>query len=183
MLLFVFALLGVLLCKSQDVIVLRSDKPLAGCVLWEQSKGDSLFCCSAETAGDSMLLFVPRRRIEYIISDGDRRMLYRGKNKGWQPWKGRTFNEVPQQRILYEASWSTILGGWSVDASAMRMMNRNHCIGVEAFVRYISTRPTRNSYFYPDHLSETYDHQAVAFGPQAEIRGYSRRLKTFFYID
>jgi len=65
---------------------------------------------------DSLLLFVPRRRVEYVLSDGDRRMLYRGKTRGWQPWRGRTFNEVPQHRMLYAASWSTILDGWSIDA-------------------------------------------------------------------
>lgn len=183
LLLPVFTLLGLFPCKSQNVIVLRGKNPLAGRVLWEKSKGDSLFYNSAVSAGDSLLLFVPRHRVEYVLSDDGRRMLYRGKTKGWQPWKGRTFNELPQHRMLYAASWSTILDGWSVDASAMRMMNRNHRIGVGAFVRYISTRPTRNSYFYPDRPSETYDHQAVAFGPQAEIRGYSRWLKTFFYID
>ena len=110
-------------------------------------------------------------------------MLYRGKTRGWQPWRGRTFNEVPQHRMLYAASWSTILDGWSVDASAMRMMNRNDRIGVGAFVRYLSTEPTIGAIVDTDPSIDTYDHRAVAFGPQVEIRGYSRWLKTFFYVD
>lgn len=179
-----FILMGALPCKSQDVIVLRGEQSLTGRVLWEKSKGDSLFYNSAVSVGDSLLLFVPRRRVEYVISvDNDERMLYKGKSKGWQPWQGRAFNEVPQQQMLYGASWSTILGGWSVDASAMRILNRNNRIGVGAFVRYLSTQPTRDSYWDVNPTVDTYDHQAIAFGPQAEIRGYSRRLKTFFYID
>lgn len=175
LLFFGCVLLGVLPCKSQDVIVLHKENKLTGRVLWEKSKGDSLFYRSAVSSGDSLLLFVPRRRVEYVLSDGDRRMLYRGKTRGWQPWRGRTFNEVPQHRMLYAASWSTILDGWSIDASAMRMMNRNNRIGVGAFVRYFSTNPSRDDYV----RISTYDHRAVAFGPQTEIRGYSRRLKTF----
>lgn len=154
LLFFSCVLLGVLPCKSQDVIVLHKENKLTGRVLWEQSKGDSLFYRSAVSSGDSLLLFVPRRRVEYVLSDGDRRM-------------------------LYAASWSTILDGWSIDASAMRMMNRNNRIGVGAFVRYFSTNPSRDDYV----RISTYDHRAVAFGPQTEIRGYSRRLKTFFYVD
>ena len=160
-LLFGCVLLGVLPCKSQDVIVLHKENKLTGRVLWEKSKGDSLFYRSAVSSGDSLLLFVPRRRVEYVLSDGDRRMLYRGKTRGWQPWRGRTFNEVPQHRMLYAASWSTILDGWSIDASAMRMMNRNNRIGVGAFVRYFSTNPSRDDYV----RISTYDHRAVAFGP------------------
>ena len=164
LLLCVFCMGGVLSGRSQDVIFLHKDNPLAGRVLWEKSKGDSLFYRSAVSSGDSLLLFVPRRRVEYVLSDGDRRMLYRGKTRGWQPWRGRTFNEVPQHRMLYAASWSTILDGWSVDASAMRMMNRNNRIGVGAFVRYFSTNPSRDDYV----RISTYDHRAVAFGPQTE---------------
>ena len=183
LLLSVFTLLGLFPCKSQDVIVLHKENKLTGRVLWEKSKGDSLFYRSAVSSGDSLLLFVPRRRVEYVLSDGDRRMLYRGKTRGWQPWQGRTFNEVPQHRMLYAASWSTILDGWSIDASAMRMLGHGDRVGVGAFVRYLSTQPTRDSYWDTDPSIDTYDHRAVAFGPQAEIQGYSRRLKTFFYVD
>ena len=80
LLFFGCVLLGVLPCKSQDVIVLHKENKLTGRVLWEKSKGDSLFYRSAVSSGDSLLLFVPRRRVEYVLSDGDRRMLYRGKN-------------------------------------------------------------------------------------------------------
>ena len=99
LLFFGCVLLGVLPCKSQDVIVLHKENKLTGRVLWEKSRGGSLFYPSAVSSGDSLLLFVPRRRVEYVLSDGDRRMLYRGKTRGWQPWRGRTFNEVPQHRI------------------------------------------------------------------------------------
>ena len=183
LLFFGCVLLGVFPCKSQDVIVLHKENKLTGRVLWEKSKGDSLFYRSAVSSGDSLLLFVPRRRVKYVLSDGDRRMLYRGKTRGWQPWRGRTFNEVPQHRMLYAASWSTILDGWSVDASAMRMMNRNNRIGVGAFVRYLSTEPTIGAIVDTDPSIDTYEHQVIAFGAQAEVRGYSRRLKTFFYVD
>ena len=169
LLLCVFCMGGVLSGRSQDVIFLHKDNPLAGRVLWEKSKGDSLFYRSAVSSGDSLLLFVPRRRVEYVLSDGDRRMLYRGKTRGWQPWRGRTFNEVPQHRMLYAASWSTILDGWSIDASAMRMLGHGDRVGVGAFVRYLSTQPTRDSYWDTDPSIDTYDHRAVAFGPQAEI--------------
>ena len=76
LLFFGCVLLGVLPCKSQDVIVLHKENKLTGRVLWEKSKGDSLFYRSAVSSGDSLLLFVPRRRVEYVLSDGDRRMLY-----------------------------------------------------------------------------------------------------------
>ena len=183
LLLCVFCMGGVLSGRSQDVIFLHKENKLTGRVLWEKSKGDSLFYRSAVSSGDSLLLFVPRRRVEYVLSDGDRRMLYRGKTRGWQPWQGRTFNEVPQHRMLYAASWSTILDGWSIDASAMRMMNRNNRIGVGAFVRYLSTEPTIGAIVDTDPSIDTYEHQVIAFGAQAEVRGYSRRLKTFFYVD
>ena len=84
LLFFGCVLLGVLPCKSQDVIVLHKENKLTGRVLWEKSKGDSLFYRSAVSSGDSLLLFVPRRRVEYVLSDGDRRMLYRGKTRGWR---------------------------------------------------------------------------------------------------
>ena len=111
LLLSVFTLLGLFPCKSQDVIVLHKENKLTGRVLWEKSKGDSLFYRSAVSSGDSLLLFVPRRRVEYVLSDGDRRMLYRGKTRGWQPWRGRTFNEVPQHRMLYGVSGGIITDG------------------------------------------------------------------------
>ena len=167
-------------CRSQDTILLREGgETLTGRVLWDKSRGDSLFYRRANGAGDTLLLFIPRRKVEYVVRADDRRMMYRGREKGWQPWRGRTFNEVPQQRMQYGAAWSTILDGWSADASVLRMMNRNYRVGIGAFVRYLSTRPSRDDYY----RIVTYDHQAVAFGPQAEIRGYSRRLKTFFYVD
>ena len=89
LLFFGCVLLGVLPCKSQDVIVLHKENKLTGRVLWEKSKGDSLFYRSAVSSGDSLLLFVPRRRVEYVLSAGDRRMLYRGKTRGWQPYVQR----------------------------------------------------------------------------------------------
>ena len=51
--------------------------------------------------------------------------------------------------------------------------------GAPFTVWYFSTNPSRDDYV----RISTYDHRAVAFGPQTEIRGYSRRLKTFFYVD
>ena len=47
LLFFGCVLLGVLPCKSQDVIVLHKENKLTGRVLWEKSKGDSLFYRSA----------------------------------------------------------------------------------------------------------------------------------------
>ena len=64
LLFFGCVLLGVFPCKSQDVIVLHKENPLTGRVLWEKSKGDSLFYRSAVSSGDSLLLFVPRRRVQ-----------------------------------------------------------------------------------------------------------------------
>ena len=183
LLLCILCMVDLLPCKSQDVILLRDrGESLTGRVLWEKSKGDSLFYRSAAPSGDSLQLFVPRRKVEYVVRSDDSRMMYRGRNKGWQPWRGRTFHEVPRQRMFYGASWSTILDGWSVDASVLRMMNRNHRIGVGAFVRYLSTKPTIRA-IDSDRLIDTYEHQVIAFGPQSEVRGYSRCLKTFFYID
>ena len=180
LLLCIFGMAAALPCRSQDVILLREGgEPLTGRVLWDESRGDSLFYRRANGAGDTLLLFIPRRRVEYVLNSDDCRMMYRGRGKGWQPWRGRTFHEVPQQRMLYGTAWSTILGGWSADASVLRMMNRNHRVGVGASVRYLSTRPSRDDRY----RIVTYDHRAVAFGPQVEIRGYSRRLRTFFYVD
>ena len=47
LLFFGCVLLGVFPCKSQDVIVLHKENKLTGRVLWEKSKGDSLFYRSA----------------------------------------------------------------------------------------------------------------------------------------
>ena len=184
LLFFGCVLLGVFPCKSQDVIVLHKENKLTGRVLWEKSKGDSLFYRSAVSSGDSLLLFVPRRRVEYVLSDGDRRMLYRGKTRGWQPWRGRTFNEVPQHRMLYAASWSTILDGWSVEASAMRYLNRSNFFGIGGFVRYAETNPFRKDVGMKNTtLGYSYDNRAVSLGGQAEFRGYLRRLKTYGYLQ
>ena len=177
LLLCVFCMGGVLSGRSQDVIFLHKDNPLAGRVLWEKSKGDRLFYRSAVSSGDSLLLFVPRRRVEYVLSDGDRRMLYRGKTRGWQPWRGKGFHEEPRQQMLYGVSGSWILDGWSADASFMRVLNRNSRIAVGGFVRYMFTQPV------PLPVKTSYDHHAVVFGPQVEFRGYSRRLKSYFYLD
>lgn len=180
LLLCILGMAAALPCRSQDTILLREGgATLTGRVLWDKSRGDRLFYDSVTPQGDSLQLFIPRRKVEYVVRADDSRMIYRGREKGWQPWRGRTFNEVPQQRMQYGAAWSTILDGWSADASVLRMMNRNYRVGIGAFVRYLSTRPSRDDYF----RIVTYDHQAVAFGPQVEIRGYSRRLKTFFYVD
>ena len=184
LLLCVFCMGGVLSGRSQDVIVLHKDNPLAGRVLWEKSKGDSLFYRSAVLSGDSLLLFVPRRRVEYVLSDGDRRMLYRGKTRGWQPWRGRTFNEVPQHRMLYGVSGGIITDGWSVEASAMRYLNRSNFFGIGSFVRFTETNPTRENVRMKETTTGySYGNRAVALGGQAELRGYVRRLKTFGYLQ
>lgn len=184
LLLCVFCMGGVLSGRSQDVIVLHKDNPLAGRVLWEKSKGDSLFYRSAVSSGDSLLLFVPRRRVEYVLSDGDRRMLYRGKTRGWQPWRGRTFNEVPQHRMLYGVSGGIITDGWSVEASAMRYLNRSNFFGIGSFVRFTETNPTRENVRMKETTTGySYGNRAVALGGQAELRGYVRRLKTFGYLQ
>ena len=184
LLLCVFCMGGVLSGRSQDVIVLHKDNPLAGRVLWEKSKGDSLFYRSAVSSGDSLLLFVPRRRVEYVLSDGDCRMLYRGKTRGWQPWRGRTFNEVPQHRMLYGVSGGIITDGWSVEASAMRYLNRSNFFGIGSFVRFTETNPTRENVRMKETTTGySYGNRAVALGGQAELRGYVRRLKTFGYLQ
>ena len=106
LLLCVFCMGGVLSGRSQDVIFLHKDNPLAGRVLWEKSKGDSLFYRSAVSSGDSLLLFVPRRRVEYVLSDGDRRMLYRGKTRGWPPWRvqrGTTASDALCRVVEYDS--------------------------------------------------------------------------------
>ena len=184
LLFFGCVLLGVLPCKSQDVIVLHKENKLTGRVLWEKSKGDSLFYRSAVSSGDSLLLFVPRRRVEYVLSDGDRRMLYRGKTRGWQPWRGRTFNEVPQHRMLYGVSGGIITDGWSAEASAMRYLNRSNFFGIGGFVRYAETNPFRKDVGMKNTtLGYSYDNRAVSLGGQAEFRGYLRRLKTYGYLQ
>lgn len=174
LLFFGYVLLGVLPCKSQDVIVLHKENKLTGRVLWEKSKGDSLFYRSAVSSGDSLLLFVPRRRVEYVLSDGDRRMLYRGKTRGWQPWRGRTFNEVPQHRMLYGVSGGTITDGWSAEASAMRYLSRFNYFGIGGFVRYTETAPSKRK---DAEMVYSYRNRAVSVGVQFEVCGYIRSLK------
>ena len=180
LLLSVFTLLGLFPCKSQDVIVLHKENKLTGRVLWEKSKGDSLFYRSAVSSGDSLLLFVPRRRVEYVLSDGDRRMLYRGKTRGWQPWQGRTFNEVPQHRMLYGVSGGIITDGWSAEASAMRYLNRFNYFGIGGFVRYTETAPSKRK---DAEMVYSYRNRAVSVGVQFEVCGYIRKLKTFYYLQ
>ena len=174
---------GIFIARSQNVIKLQGDRQVEGAVLWERSKKDTVFYRVASSDSDSMLLFIPRWTVRYILDEENRPIMYRGRDKGWQPWRGKRFHEEPRQQMLYGVSGSWILDGWSVDASAMRMMNRNNRIGVGLFVRYLSTEPTIGAIVDTDPSIDTYEHQVIAFGAQAEVRGYSRRLKTFFYVD
>lgn len=171
-------LLGTLTARSQDVVLLQGDQRILGDVLWEKSKKDTVFYRVASFESDSMLLFIPRRAVKYILDEENRPMTYRGRKKGWQQWKGKNFHEEPRQQMLYGTSGSWILDGWSADASAMRVMNRNSKIAIGGFIRYMFTQPI------PEPVKHySYDHHAIVFGPQAEFRGYSRRLKSYFYLD
>ena len=187
LLLCILGMAAALPCRSQDTILLREGgETLTGRVLWDESRGDSLFYRHANGAGDSLLLFIPRRKVEYVVRADDSRMMYRGRNKGWQPWRGRTFNEVPQQRMLYGLSGGIISDGWSAEASAMRFLNRANCFGFGGFVRYTETNPFRKrvsiEYQYPTS-GYSYNDRALSLGGQAELRGYLRRLKTFGYVQ
>ena len=169
---------------SQDVIVLHGERPLTGRVVWDKSKGDRLFYDTVTPQGDSLQLFVPRHKVEYVVRSDDSRMMYRGRNKGWQPWRGRTFHEVPQQRMFYGVSGGIITDGWSAEASAMRYLNRANFFGVGGFVRYTETSPFRSDERVAfTALGYSYDHRAVSAGGQFELRGYVRRLKTFGYLQ
>ena len=168
---------GIFIARSQNVIKLQGDRQVEGAVLWERSKKDTVFYRVASSDSDSLLLFIPRRAVRYILDEENRPIMYRGRDKGWQPWRGKGFHEEPRQQMLYGVSGSWILDGWSADASFMRVLNRNSRIAVGGFVRYMFTQPV------PLPVKTSYDHHAVVFGPQVEFRGYSRRLKSFFYID
>lgn len=168
---------GIFIARSQNVIKLQGDRQVEGAVLWERSKKDTVFYRVASSDSDSLLLFIPRRAVRYILDEENRPIMYRGRDKGWQPWRGKGFHEEPRQQMLYGVSGSWILDGWSADASFMRVLNRNSRIAVGGFVRYMFTQPV------PLPVKTSYDHHAIVFGPQAEFRGYSRRLKSYFYLD
>lgn len=169
--------LGVSPLAAQQTIFLQHDPPVQGTVLWDRTKGgDRLFFLQADSVGDTLVQFVPSRKVEYIDCDSCK-LVYKGTRRGWQQWKGKNFHEEPRQQMLYGASGSWILDGWSADASAMRVMNRNSKIAIGGFIRYMFTQPV------PLPVKTSYDHHAIVFGPQAEFRGYSRRLKSYFYLD
>lgn len=184
LLLGILCLTGMTAARSQDVIVLHGEPSRTGRVLWEKSDGDRLFYDSVTPQGDSLQLFIPRRKVEYVLRADDSRMMYRGKTKGWQPWRGGTFNEVPQHRMLYGVSGGIISDGWSAEASAMRFLNRANSFGIGGFVRYTETNPFRTHIRMTNTtLGYSYDDRAVSLGGQAEFRGYLRRLKTYGYLQ
>ena len=174
---FALILLGISPLSAQQTIFLRHDDPIRGTVLWDRTTTDRLFFQSTDNSGDTLVQFVPRREVEYIVDCDSSKYVYKGVRKGWQPWRGKGFHEEPRQQMLYGVSGSWILDGWSADASFMRVLNRNSRIAVGGFVRYMFTQPV------PLPVKTSYDHHAIVFGPQAEFRGYSRRLKSYFYLD
>ena len=184
LLLSVFALLGVFPCRSQDVIYLNNKDSIGGRVVWEKSRGDDLHYMSAVSAGDSLPLFVPRHRVEYVVMADGRRMLYRGERKGWCEWSRKSFDGVPQHKMLYGVSGGIITDGWSADISAMRYLNRANFFGVGGFVRYAETALLRKSIRLEHRpIGYKYEHRAMSLGGQIEFRGYARRLKTYYYVQ
>lgn len=175
---------GISPLSAQQTIYLRHDSPIQGTVLWDRSNdGNQLFFLQADSAGDTLVQFVPSRKVEYIDCDSCK-LVYKGTRKGWQRWNGRSFTATPQHGMLYGVSGSLITDGWSVDASAMRYLNRSNFFGLGLFARYTETSPfrketrmenTTDGYFYKS--------QGVSFGAQVELRGYSHKLKTFYYLD
>ena len=185
LLLCIFGMAAALPCRSQDVILLREGgEPLTGRVLWDESRGDSLFFRRAIGAGDTLLLFTPRRRVDYVLRSDDSRMTYRGKRGGWQPWRGRTFHEMPRQRMLYGVSGGILTDGWSAEASAMRYLDRDNYFGVGGFIRYTETSPFRTDICLKySAYGYSYVDRALSLGGQVELRCYMRRLKTYGYLQ
>ena len=172
--------LGASPLAAQQTIFLQHDPPVQGTVLWDRTKGgDRLFFLQADSAGDTLVQFVPSRKVEYIDCDSCK-YVYKGRRQGWRPWKGRNFASTPQHGMLYGVSGGVITDGWSVDASAMRYLHRSNFLGIGGFLRYASTSPfkTRN-----EHWGYTYTNQAFSLGVQFEFRGYMRKLKSFYYIQ
>ena len=176
--------LGVSPLAAQQTIFLQHDPPVQGTVLWDRTKGgDRLFFLQADSAGDTLVQFVPSRKVEYIDCDSCK-YVYKGRRQGWRPWKGRNFASTPQHGMLYGVSGGVITDGWSVDASAMRYLNRSNFFGIGFFARY-----TETSLFRKEEQMEntangySYINQGISFGGQVELRGYSRKLRTFYYLD
>lgn len=184
-LLFLTAVLaGLLPCKSQDTIVLKNRCTIEGRVAWSLSRGDDLHYHMAAAEGDSMRLCVPRHRVDYVRTADGRRMVYHGDRRGWAEWQGRTFAEVPRQRMQYAVSGGILSAGWSAEAAAMRYLNRANYFGVGGFVRYASTTPSRQGVRNrKTTFGYHYDNRAVSLGAQAEFRGYLRSLRTFLYVQ
>lgn len=176
--------LGVSPLAAQQTIFLQHDPPIQGTILWDRSKdGDQLFFLQADSAGDTLVQFVPSRKVEYIDCDSCK-YVYKGRRHGWQPWKGQTFAFTPQHGMLYGISGGIITDGWSVDASAMRYLNRSNFFGIGFFVRYAESSPFRREpRSIQDAYGYSYNNQSISFGGQVELRGYSRKLRTFYYLD
>jgi len=169
---------------SQDTIVLKNRQTIGGRVVWELSRGDDLHYLAAALEGDSMRLFLPRHRVDYVLAADGRRMVYHGQRKGWTEWQGRTFEGLPRHRMQYGLLGGILSAGWSAEAAAMRYLNRANYFGIGGFVRYASTSPSRQGV---RNLKTTrgysYDHRAFSLGAEAEFRGYLRSLKTFLYLQ
>ena len=172
--------LGVSPLAAQQTIFLQHDPPVQGTVLWDRTKGgDRLFFLQADSAGDTLVQFVPSRKVEYIDCDSCK-YVYKGRRQGWRPWKARNFAFTPQHGMLYGVSGGIITDGWSVDASAMRYLNRSNFIGVGLFARYAENTPFKQR---DENWGYSYRNQAFSLGIQLELRGYFRRLKTFYYLQ
>lgn len=103
--------LGVSPLAAQQTIFLQHDPPIQGTILWDRSKdGDQLFFLQADSAGDTLVQFVPSRKVEYIDCDSCK-YVYKGRRQGWRPWKGRNFASTPQHGMLYGVSGGVITDG------------------------------------------------------------------------
>lgn len=178
--LFSILSLSVLSGAAQQTIVMYHESPIRGTVLWDQTTSERVFFTHEQGLSDTLVQFVPRREVEYIVDCDSSKYVYKGVRKGWQQWEGRTFTSAPQHAMMYGLSGGIISKGWLVDASAMRYLHRSNFLGIGGFLRYASTSPfkTRN-----EHWGYTYTNQAFSLGVQFEFRGYMRKLKSFYYIQ
>lgn len=176
---FTLILLGISPLSAQQTIFLRHDDPIRGTVLWDRTTTDRLFFQSTDNSGESLVQFIPSRKVEYIDCDSCK-FVYKGPRKGWQPWKGDSFTSTPRHGMLYGVSGGIITDGWSVDASAMRYVNWSNFFGVGLFARYAENTPFKQK---DDVWGYSYRNQAFSLGIQLEFRGYIQRLKTFYYLQ
>ncbi|WP_288682023.1 hypothetical protein [uncultured Alistipes sp.] len=170
LLFFGCVLLGVLPCKSQDVIVLRDGRTIRGKVILPPTNPDLLFYrAMTEDASDTISLFVSRSKVRFIEHDGAD-WVFEGselvRSKGKRRMRDMRFGMIYSAAVGYD-------GNFFGRADAIYYFR--DVVGVGGLFRY--QKGTN------DDDRASYDFRSIVLAPVAQVRGYIRSLRSFLFLD